>query len=61
MEERIEDKILAYLRGEVDYDTLHLLREARNEIERLRARAVDLSWAVSAANERADSFDPRYN
>ncbi|WEM34365.1 hypothetical protein [Xanthomonas phage X1] len=61
MEERIEDKILAYLRGEADYDVTQLLRDARNEIEKLRARAVDLSWAADVANDRADAFDPRYN
>ncbi|USV41102.1 hypothetical protein [Xanthomonas phage BUDD] len=61
MEERVEDKILAYLQGEADYDVRELLRASRDEIGRLRARAVDMSWAVDAANDRADAFDPRYN
>lgn len=61
MEERIEDVILAFLRGEHDCDPVQLLRAARCELLSLRQRASDLSWARDAAYERADAFDPRYN
>ena len=42
----IKTKILEQLRGEADYDTTTLLREAREEIERLEERVSYLGWAV---------------
>lgn len=46
MTDRIEDLITEQLQGKADYDTTHLLRLARNEIQSLRERVSRLGWQV---------------
>lgn len=57
MTDRIEDLITEQLQGKADYDTTHLLRLARNEIQTLRQKVTDLGWAVDYHSDRAASLE----
>lgn len=54
---KIENKITEKLQGKADYDVNTLLREAREEIIRLREKVSEAGWAVDYYAAERDSLE----